>query len=59
MPSDKTEVVLDDILRNVELAERFARDLTLEQIKIDMQVLMRPLGRSKSFPRLRGVFPPT
>jgi uncharacterized protein with HEPN domain len=39
MPSERTRVVLDDILRNIELAERFSRDLTLDQFKSDLQVL--------------------
>jgi uncharacterized protein with HEPN domain len=31
MPSDRARTALRDILRNIELAERFTQDLTVEQ----------------------------
>jgi len=38
MPSEQTRIVLASILQNIELAEDFCRDLTLDQFLADVQV---------------------
>lgn len=37
MPSDRARAALGDILRNIDLAEDFARALTVEQFMADIQ----------------------